>query len=118
MDESMEAITARAEALVASHRELLHDLVALRKANGLSQGDVAERMGVTQAAVSQFERYDTNPKLSTVRRYALAVGAKITHRVENDYLSVRGPSLSVSVSPVEGRVSVDWGASRLEMARA
>lgn len=60
------------------------ELVLLRREAGLSQGDVAERMGISQQAVSKFERYDSDPKLSTVRRYANAVGALITHRVERD----------------------------------
>lgn len=60
------------------------ELVALRREAGLTQGDVAERMGVSQQAVSKFERYDSDPKLSTVRRYANAVGALVEHRVERD----------------------------------
>ena len=116
MDETVEAITARAEALVASHRELLQDLISLRVANRLSQGDVAERMGVSQSAVSQFERYDANPKLSTVRRYALAVGARINHRVENDYLSVKVAPMSITAAPAAQKTPINWVSSRLEMS--
>ncbi len=64
---------------------MIRDLVAMRVQHKLKQGVVAERMGVSQSAVSQFERYDSNPKLSTVRRYALAVGARIEYRLTDDY---------------------------------
>ncbi len=50
--------------------------MALRKKHHLTQADVAERMGVSQPTVAEFERYDANPTLSAIRRYALAVGAR------------------------------------------
>ncbi len=84
MDESIERIDARADSLVQGHIELLQSLVALRKKHRLTQGDVAERMSVSQSAVSQFERYDSNPTLATLRRYALAVGARIEEKVLDD----------------------------------
>ncbi|MET3948759.1 transcriptional regulator with XRE-family HTH domain [Arthrobacter sp. UYCu512] len=77
-------VRARAKVLAREHRTMRSELVLLRREAGLKQGDVAERMGVTQQAVSKFERYDSDPKLSTVRRYANAVGALIEHRVERD----------------------------------
>lgn len=110
MGETLEVIEARAEALVKSHRELLEHLIGLREANRLSQEQVAERMGVSQSAVSQFERYDSNPKLSTVRRYALAVGARIHHQVENDYMSVRTPPVTVP-RPVVPKATIPRGTA-------
>ncbi|MDF1489863.1 helix-turn-helix domain-containing protein [Tessaracoccus caeni] len=85
MNESLETIDARAASLIHFHEDLIQDLIRIRKSHNLTQETVAERMGVTQAAVSQFERYDSNPKLATVRRYALAVGARITHEVVDDW---------------------------------
>lgn len=61
--------------------QLLRDLVAWRNAQRLTQAEVGQRMGVTQPAVAAFERADADPKLSTVRRYALAVGALVRHSV-------------------------------------
>ncbi len=55
--------------------------MAMRKNRGLTQEQVAERMGVSQPAVAAFERYDANPTLATIRRYALAVHASIEHIV-------------------------------------
>lgn len=74
----------RARALVRADRKFLRDLIAIRKQSGLSQQDVADRLGISQASVAAFERYDNDPKLSTVRRYAHAVDALVAHAVELD----------------------------------
>lgn len=59
-------------------------LVHLRRREGLTQEQLANRMGITQQAVHKFERYDSDPKLSTIRRYANAVGALIKYDVTPD----------------------------------
>lgn len=57
-------------------------LVRVRLRHGLTVDDVAERLGVTpKMVVDQMERPDSDPHLSTVRRYALAVGALVAHDV-------------------------------------
>ena len=52
-------------------------LRAGRKAAGLTQKDVANAMGTTQSAVSDLERGDTDPQLSTLQRYARATGGRL-----------------------------------------
>ncbi len=52
------------------------ELVMLRRAFGLSQSDLAKRMSVSQATLSEFES-GGGTKLSTLQRYARAVGAKL-----------------------------------------
>ena len=59
---------------------MIDSLIEMRK-KGISQHVVAERMGVSKSAVSQFKHYDANPTLSTIRRYALAVDANVTLEV-------------------------------------
>ncbi|WP_230670823.1 helix-turn-helix domain-containing protein [Rathayibacter sp. Leaf248] len=95
-DEPLEAIQARADDLVESHQRLLEDLIGMRREHKLSQAVVAERMGVSQSTVSTFERYDSNPTLATIRRYALAVGARIHHTVSGEH-RVEASSWSSSV---------------------
>jgi transcriptional regulator with XRE-family HTH domain len=59
---------------------LLAELVAIRKSRGYSLSDVACRIQITPAAICLFERshrYRRNPNLSTLVRYAAAVGAEI-----------------------------------------
>jgi transcriptional regulator with XRE-family HTH domain len=80
----LEALGRRAESLVENHQNLMRSLVAMRSKHHLTQADVADRMGVSQPTVASFERYDSNPTLSTIRRYALAVGAQIEERVIDD----------------------------------
>ena len=52
-------------------------LVALRRDFGLSQGDMAIRMNVTQPSVSAFENLDGNPTLRSLQRYARALGVRV-----------------------------------------
>ena len=74
----------RAMALAEGDHQFLRRLVGLRRELGLTQQDVAERLGIRQATVAAFESYDNDPKLSTIRRYAQVVGLLIAHRVEVD----------------------------------
>ncbi|QNJ91441.1 helix-turn-helix transcriptional regulator [Mycolicibacterium fluoranthenivorans] len=71
------------DALAESDHELLEQLVALRKRKGLTQQVVAERMKRDKAAVSNFERLSSDPHLSTIRRYAAAIGAYVKHDVRD-----------------------------------
>jgi DNA-binding XRE family transcriptional regulator len=62
---------------VEHRRALVADLVAHRRAAGLSQGEVAERMGTSQPAVARLEAGQVDARMSTVQRYAAAVGARL-----------------------------------------
>lgn len=79
------AVRSRAKVLSREHRQMRAALVQLRRDAGLTQGDLAKLLDVSQQAISKFERYDSDPKMSTVRRYANAVGALIDHRVVRDH---------------------------------
>lgn len=74
----------RARALAVNDRKLLQALVEIREERGLSQTAVAEKLGISQPSVAAFESTGSNPKLSTIRRYAQAVGALIRHEVTQD----------------------------------
>jgi len=80
----VERVRARAKVLARADRTMKAELVRLRRAAGLTQAQVAQIMGVTQQAVQKFERYDSDPKLSTLRRYTNAIGALVEHRVTAD----------------------------------
>ncbi|HJF15468.1 MAG TPA: helix-turn-helix domain-containing protein [Enteractinococcus helveticum] len=69
-----------ADLLVSEDEKLLDQLVAIRKRT-LSQAEVAQRMGISQGAVARIESGSRNPHLSTLRRYAHAVRARVEHRV-------------------------------------
>jgi len=70
-----------------------------RKQSGLSQKQVAAAMGTTQSAVSDFERGETDPQLSTIQRYARATGARVRILVDqpgSNVTRVASPYVSVS----------------------
>ncbi|MGP5293715.1 helix-turn-helix domain-containing protein [Corynebacterium casei] len=68
---------AHAKEILREQREFRESLVRIREERDLSQSQVGEMLGLSQSAIAQFERYDSNPTLGTIRRYALAVGASI-----------------------------------------
>lgn len=59
----------------------LNALLAARKAAGLTQAQVAERMGTTKSAVSRLEASLSSekhsPSFATLRKYAAACGKKL-----------------------------------------
>lgn len=92
---STQLVRARAKVLAREDREMRAALIRLRREACLSQRQVADLIGVTQQAVQKLERYDSDPKLSTIRRYANAVGALIDHRVTPDL----GQSAALAYAP-------------------
>jgi transcriptional regulator with XRE-family HTH domain len=56
---------------------LLQQLVAQRERAGLTQSDVADRMETSQSVIARLEAGRRDPRLSTLERYAAAVGAHI-----------------------------------------
>ena len=64
-----------AEPLLA---ELIGTLVRHRVAAGLTQRALAAKIGTQQSAISDLERCFAEPRLSTLSRYAAAVGLTLT----------------------------------------
>lgn len=71
-----------ADRLVSSDSDFINKLIAWREERDLTQAEVAERMGVSEAEVKEFEHYDSNPTLNLIRRYALSIGVMVHHHVE------------------------------------
>jgi ATP-dependent Clp protease, protease subunit len=63
--------------MAAERAGLVRDLVAQRLAAGLSQTEVAARMGTSQSAVARLEAGTTDVRASTLERYAAAIGGQI-----------------------------------------
>ena len=68
--------------LARADQQLIEDLIAARVTAGLQQKDIAARIRRDPAVVSTFEKLGGDPRLSTIRRYARAVGVRVTHHVE------------------------------------
>ena len=49
---------------------------------GLSQSEVAQRMGTTQSVVARLESGKRPPSMRTVERFAQAVGGHLVFRIE------------------------------------
>lgn len=59
---------------------LVEAMIQARLAHGLTQAQVAERLGVAQPAVARIES-GKNVSLKTLRRYAGALGCKLEVRL-------------------------------------
>ncbi|MFV0372772.1 helix-turn-helix domain-containing protein [Microbacterium sp.] len=87
--------------MLAEHDlQLLWHLRHIRESLGVSQAKLAERMGVSQPALAAFESQGNDPKLSTIRRYAHALGVIVDHAVVID--SSEGDESATS-----------WGSSQI-----
>lgn len=64
----------------ARSRTLLRSLADRRRELGLSQTLVAARMGTSQSALARLEGGESDPRISTVERYALVIGSELELR--------------------------------------
>ena len=62
-------------------RRLLRALAAERERQNIPQQDVARRMGTSQPAVARIESGEVDVRLSTIERYAAAVGKRIQYQL-------------------------------------
>ena len=65
-------------------RELISALATKREELKLSQQEVARRMGTSQSAVARLEAGEVDAKLSTIERFATAVGHKIVWHLASE----------------------------------
>lgn len=75
-----DALAARDAAV--EDQNLIVALITARTEAGMSREELAERAGLTPSEVADFERLGHDPHLSTVRRYARAVGITVRHTLE------------------------------------
>ena len=57
--------------------EIIDQLVAARTAAGISQAELARRMGTSRAALNRIETHRQDPGLSTISRYAAYIGYQL-----------------------------------------
>ena len=73
---------------LAEESAFLDKVLKARAASGLTQAQVAERVGTTQSAIARLESGTAkhSPSLATLQRYAKALG----YRVEVRFVKERG----------------------------
>jgi transcriptional regulator with XRE-family HTH domain len=68
---------------IAERRRVLAAELAARRVDlGLSQTEVAARMGTSQSAVARLESGDADVRLSTLERYAAALDRRLDWTLE------------------------------------
>jgi transcriptional regulator with XRE-family HTH domain len=65
------------DAMAEDPGELIRRLVELRRHHGLSQTEVAARMGTSQSALARLESGQSDTRMSTLVRYAAALGTNV-----------------------------------------
>ena len=67
---------------LADEYAIARELIAAHARAGLSQSEVAQRMGTTQSVVARLESGKRPPSMRTVERFAQAVGGHVVLRIE------------------------------------
>ncbi len=106
--------------MAQQRKSLAAALSARRVELGLSQTEVAARMGTSQSAVARLESGQADLRLSTLERYAAALGQRldwnlslISVEAERGHMSTGGPwdeHPSLDAQLLERRVVRIWGA--------
>jgi DNA-binding XRE family transcriptional regulator len=76
-------------------RQLINALKAARVRGGLTIVDVAARAGVHKSVIGKFENETTDPRLSTLLRYADAVNVDLVLAVEDRQFSLGSAGVEV-----------------------
>jgi ribosome-binding protein aMBF1 (putative translation factor) len=71
----------QAAQMAGERGRLVRELASRRQAAGLSQTEIAARMGTSQSAVARLESGTADVRASTLERYAAAVGGQITWKL-------------------------------------
>ncbi|MDP2810127.1 MAG: helix-turn-helix transcriptional regulator [Rhodocyclaceae bacterium] len=77
-----DAETRAAYDALADEYAIAREMIAARARAGLSQSEVAQRMGTTQSVVARLESGKRPPSMRTVQRFAQAVGGHAVLRIE------------------------------------
>lgn len=66
---------------LAPEFEIAYELIRARLRAGLSQAELAARMGTSQSAIARLESGQTLPSTKTLLRFAEATGSKVEVRL-------------------------------------
>jgi transcriptional regulator with XRE-family HTH domain len=107
----------RIEQAESRRHVLIRHMARFRAERKLSQADVAERMATSQPAIARLEAGLLDPRLSTLERYAAAIGYDLNLVGAADVrLSEGAPEATFSeVAQVGGRWKNDLSSSQREV---
>jgi transcriptional regulator with XRE-family HTH domain len=77
MSEELPRLPGFRESALRRRQETVGSLADHRRQAGLSQTEVAARMGTSQSTVARLEAGEVDPRLSTLDRYAQALGGQL-----------------------------------------
>jgi transcriptional regulator with XRE-family HTH domain len=84
---------------LAPEFEIANELVRARAEAGVTQGEIAERMGTTQSAIARLESGRTPMKTETIHRYAAALGYRAVVKLKRtETLNARGKILKAGAT--------------------
>ena len=81
LKELMAKQSPKSQERIAEKVEVLRQAVALsmlREELNLSQAELASVMGVKQPTIAKMEQADNDPRLSTLKRYVVALGGELS----------------------------------------
>ncbi|CAM4422463.1 MAG: hypothetical protein LEGION0403_FIIPPAGN_02725 [Legionella sp.] len=68
--------------LLESEFALIDTLLSMRQKSGLTQDEVAKRMGTQKGNISRLEKGSSNPSWKTIQNYAHACGFEISMKIK------------------------------------
>ena len=89
--------------------ELAEKLMGLRKERGLSQEELADRLGVSRQAVSRWEQGATYPDVPNLRKLTQVFGVSADYLIGGGAAGERKEEPASEASP---KRSFDWRANR------
>lgn len=82
-------------------------LYQARKKSGLSQENVAEKLGVSRQTISKWETDDTLPDIRQSKRIAVLYGVTLDELIDYDFDEQQAAQMIESVSD-EAQAKIDW----------
>jgi transcriptional regulator with XRE-family HTH domain len=86
--------------------QFLDEFLKARAAAGVTQAEVAERIGTTQSAVARLEsgRGKHSPSIATLQKYARALGCRLELRLVNEIAARKGEGRTTRSSAREKKL--------------
>ena len=98
---------------MATAKEVGIEIKNARLAVGITQAELARRLGVTPQAISQYERGEKKPKIETIKKIADALGVSWFHLSHLDDLVATSEERVLDKEEVYQSIAVDYTTAEL-----